>query len=286
MLELARLVAARREQLRGELVLHFAIGEERAEPGTRSLLEAGFGADAGIVLEPTSLRVATAQRGGAAVTVEIRGRAAHAGSPERGASALAPLARVLDAVAARNRELSQLRHPALAAATIIPTVIRAGDTANILPDRCEVVLDLRLVPGMSLAAEVQELRRRLPPLVSDTHIEVLAPECHWQASVTPSERSFEGVVRAALADEGATAAASQAYATPFASDVACLINEGSVEAVTFGPGDIAAAHAADEHVDLGEVATASRTIARVIDRTLFVQPDPSPWTAAQAALDS
>jgi acetylornithine deacetylase/succinyl-diaminopimelate desuccinylase-like protein len=58
----ARYLAARRDRLRGTLVCQFAIGEECAEPGTLSLCEAGFVGDVGIVLEPTELKVATAER--------------------------------------------------------------------------------------------------------------------------------------------------------------------------------------------------------------------------------
>src|SRR4051812_43022235 len=39
----AHALADRMPEAAGELVLHFAVGEERAEPGTLSLLEAGFG---------------------------------------------------------------------------------------------------------------------------------------------------------------------------------------------------------------------------------------------------
>ena len=66
------------DRLKGSLVLHFAAGEERAEPGTLSLLQAGFVGDLGIVTEPTELKVATAERGVAHYKIRIDGRSIHA----------------------------------------------------------------------------------------------------------------------------------------------------------------------------------------------------------------
>src|SRR5579884_3422415 len=71
-------------RLRGRLVLHFAIGEENAEPGTSSLLDAGFTGDVAVVGEPTSLRIGIASRGLLHARVCIRGKSGHASSPDRG----------------------------------------------------------------------------------------------------------------------------------------------------------------------------------------------------------
>jgi len=65
--------------LDGSLVLQFAVGEETAEPGTSSLLAAGFGGDVGVTLEPTSLDVGIATRGLAHIEVTLHGRSGHAG---------------------------------------------------------------------------------------------------------------------------------------------------------------------------------------------------------------
>jgi succinyl-diaminopimelate desuccinylase len=69
----AHFLARRPERPRGTLVLHFAIGEECAEPGTLSLVKAGFVGDVGIVTEPTQLKVATAERGLVFYKLRIRG---------------------------------------------------------------------------------------------------------------------------------------------------------------------------------------------------------------------
>ena len=84
-----------RMELRGSLVLHFAAGEERGEPGTLSLLENGFGGDLGIVTEPTRLEVSVATRGVAWLVVRIRGHSIHASRGHLGVNPLLRLGPVL-----------------------------------------------------------------------------------------------------------------------------------------------------------------------------------------------
>jgi acetylornithine deacetylase len=48
---------------------------------------------------------------------------------------------------------------------------------------------------------------------------------------------------------------------PYGADMRLLVNEGSTPTVIFGPGDVAAAHSADEFVPLAEVADCARVLA-------------------------
>ena len=82
----AHYLSKHRERLSGSLVLHFAIGEECGEPGTLSLLEAGFGGDYGITTEPTELKVATAERGLVFYKIRIKGRSIHASRAHLGSN--------------------------------------------------------------------------------------------------------------------------------------------------------------------------------------------------------
>ncbi|MFT3865025.1 MAG: M20/M25/M40 family metallo-hydrolase [Solirubrobacterales bacterium] len=279
MVDVARRIAPWRADLHGELVLHFAIGEERAEPGTRSLLEAGFGGDVGIVLEPTRLQVATAQRGGGALRMRWRGRAAHAGVRDEGINPVDEVPGVIAAIAEYDSELGRRSHPLLLPATLTPTVIAAGEVPNVLPADCEILADRRLLPGEDLDRDIAALRGRLQGLAAATGgVEVVGPEHHWVASTTP-EGEFSDLVEKLVEAEGSDP--GEPFGTPFASDVGCLIESGGVEAITFGPGDIAHAHRVDERVDLGEVETAARVVAAVA-RTLLLADDGAKgtgWTA-------
>src|SRR5205085_5352618 len=107
----ARYLAKRPERLKGTLVLHFAVGEECAEPGTLSLVKAGFVGDVGIVTEPTELKVATAERGLVFFNLRIKGRSIHASKAHLGLNPNWKLRAVLDAVEDYEREIKQRSHP-------------------------------------------------------------------------------------------------------------------------------------------------------------------------------
>ena len=60
---------------------------------------------------------------------------------------------------------------------------------------------------------------------------------------------------------------------PYGADMRLLVNEGRTATVIFGPGDVAVAHAADEYVELAQVATCARVMAAWVVRTLAGPPD-------------
>jgi succinyl-diaminopimelate desuccinylase len=269
MLEVAEGAAARRREMAGELVLHFAIGEERAEPGTRSLLEAGFVAEVGIVVEPTLLRVATAGRGGAAIGIRIEGRSGHAGMPEAAANPIAALPFVLVALSEHEASLADSAHPLLPAASVTPTVIAAGETSNTIPATVAIVVDRRLLPGEELDADLAALARRLAAVdVPGIRVELDPPEYHWSASETPARSGFADLVREVAATAGCERA-GEVLGTPYATDVGSLVNDGGVEAVVFGAGDVGFAHRPDERIDLAEVELAAASVEGVVERLLF-----------------
>ena len=55
---------------------------------------------------------------------------------------------------------------------------------------------------------------------------------------------------------------------PYGADMRLLVNEGHTPTVIFGPGDVRAAHAADESVPLAEVVDCSRVLAAWLVREL------------------
>lgn len=259
----AHAVARRRDELRGALVLHFAAGEETAEPGTRSLLEAGFVGDVGITTEPTALRVAVAQRGAAYYRLRIAGRMAHAGRAELADNPTDRIPAVLARLDGYRREIAERGHPVLGAGSCTVTMVHAGEQANVVPASCELVLDRRLVPGEDGEQELGRLRAALAGL--PVAVELL--ERGFAPSETRPDSPFAALVREHAA--AVTGEDRPFWGTPYASDVRNLINDAGIDAVTFGPGEIDLAHAVDEHVELDELAAAAQVIERVADSVLF-----------------
>ena len=171
-----------------------------------------------------------------------------------------------EALAEHEASLAGAGHPLLPPPSLTPTVLRAGDTSNTIPGELSVLVDRRLLPGEELAADKAALERRLA--APGIRFEVIVPENHWSASEVPADGGFADLVR-----EAATAAgcrrAGEDLGTPYATDVGSLINDGGVEAVVFGAGDVAFAHRPEERVDLDEVRLAAAAVEGVVERLLL-----------------
>jgi succinyl-diaminopimelate desuccinylase len=259
----AHYLARHRPSLGGSLVLHFAMGEECAEPGTLSLLEAGFTGDYGITTEPTDLRVATAERGLVFFKIRIKGRSIHASRSHLGVNPVTRLGPVLDVLRAYEDDIKKRHHTLLGSGICTPTVVRGGVKENAVADYCDLSLDRRLIPGETAEGELEEIRARLSELRErDPDFDF---ELSYSSYFAPAEidqgSAFAKQVLATV--EEVTGAPTEIYGTPFGSDVRNLVNDAGIEAVTFGAGNVAECHCPNERLSLDQLRSAALVTAKV-----------------------
>ena len=113
--------------------------EESGSASGRALVEAeARNARAVLVLEPSASggRVKTARKGTGMFTIEVQGRAAHAGlDPEKGVSAVLELAR-------QTVRLHELNDPA-SGTNVTVTVVSGGTHYNVVPAEARADVDMR-----------------------------------------------------------------------------------------------------------------------------------------------
>ena len=128
--------------------------EELGSQTSRQLIEAAArGARAALVFEPSAPGGAlkSARKGTGMYTLQVTGRAAHAGTePEKGANALVELAHLVLAV-------ESVARPTLGT-TVTPTVGQAGAATNVVPDHASIELDVRVAEPDEAARVDAELR--------------------------------------------------------------------------------------------------------------------------------
>jgi succinyl-diaminopimelate desuccinylase len=258
----AKLLGTMRDRLGGSLVLHFAAGEECGEPGTLSLIEAGFVGDYGITTEPTGLGIATAERGTGWFEIRIAGRSTHAATPAAGANPILAIEEVLARIRRYNQEISARSHPLLGRPICTVTMVSAGAEHNAVPDTCVLTVDRRLIPGETHDAVHGELHR----LVSDAvgaqrslSAEVIPVHHGFEPAEVPTESPFIEAVDRAVNE--VTGKPGEIIGTPYGSDVRNLVNDARMEAITFGAGDVALCHCADERQSLAELRQATLVLA-------------------------
>jgi succinyl-diaminopimelate desuccinylase len=254
-------LAKRASEMRGSLVLHFAAGEERAEPGTLSLLEAGYTGDFGIVTEPTELRIAAATRGLAPVHIRLRGYSIHASRAKYATNPAWGLKWVLDALDAYRVEIEKRHHPLLAHGSCTPTVVSGGVVPNAVSDFIDLYVDRRLIPGETVDGEVRDIEARVlaaRPSGSDIGIEVSVAYNRFEpAEIDPGAPLIQKLVRSV---DRITGRPGEVYGAPYSSDVRNLVNDAGIEAVNFGPGNVAECHCADERVSVTQLEACARVI--------------------------
>jgi succinyl-diaminopimelate desuccinylase len=217
-------------------------------------------ADLALVGEPTGLRPVLAAKGTLRGRIHVIGRAAHAATPERGLNAILHAARVVVRLSGMKR---RGRHPLLGRPTLNVGLIAGGLCTNVVPPRCTLGFDRRLLPGETRAqvrreigAVVAALGRVHPAFRAELEIESFAE---------PSEiRRDAEIVR--LADEAFLALEGRRprhAGMGGTTDARFLIRAG-IPTLILGPGDIAQAHTVDEFVAVKELERAARVYAAML----------------------
>ena len=237
------------------------VDEEHTFLGVQEYMKTPPHADFAIVAEPTCLKIVNAHKGVARWLLETSGRSCHSSAPEQGINAIYRMGTLLPFVERYANELRASRSdPILGPPTLSVGRIDGGLSANIVPDRCRIEIDRRLLPGEDPRAAPHHLAAYLQSKVGDVPFTVSEPWLH--APALSSEKSGELVQR--LSDAVRSVGQPPAcHAVPFGTD-ASTIAQGGIPSVVFGPGDIAQAHTCDEWVSLDEVEMASEILYRLV----------------------
>jgi succinyl-diaminopimelate desuccinylase len=249
--------------LAGTLDLHLVADEELAGVhGTRVLRDRGLlDQDAALVGEPSEMQIALAERGGAWVTAVAHGKAAHGSQPDRGINAILAMSRFLLRLA---EVLPDRIHPLVGAPTVNVAIVAGGSAPNVVPDRCEVEIDRRILPGEEDPEEVlAPFRRLVDELVAerpDTSIEISLKD--WtEAAETTGDSAIAAIVRDAIVAE--TGSPPPFVGFTGITDARFYINDAHIPTVIAGPGSLSLAHTANESIGVAEMVGAARAYARI-----------------------
>ncbi len=213
--------------------------EDVDERSTDELVRGGMRADFAITGEPTDLHIGIEAKGVLAMRVEVRGRAAHGSTPWLGDSAVLKAFDVFRRIEAMDfaRESSELfDRPSINLGRI-----EGGDVFNKVPDRCEMIVDVRYLPGQDPGAILAQIRALPDVTVVNTlmrapaHVERTNP--YVRALRDAAARTTEGEALSVGRDG--------------ASDAISFLEAG-IPAVEFGPTG-GGHHGPDEWVSLASL---------------------------------
>jgi acetylornithine deacetylase len=203
-----------------------------------------------IVCEPTSCRAGTRHRGVCAIVAGYAGAGGHSSNADRMPAPIADLARVAVVWDDWGRARREIGPPGFHGMCMNVAKLDGGVAFNVVPDRAELSMSFRPPPG-------QELEPLLDELECAAHALSPAVACK-RVLANPSfeTRDLDGF-RPWLGS-ACDAPTDLAFWTE-----AAVLSHAGIDAVVFGPGSIAQAHAPDEYVPIADLAAARETFARM-----------------------
>ena len=252
----AAILAALDEETPRDLGVLFSGDEERGTQCMPHFLASGLAGsvERAVVCEPTSLRVGTRHRGIVAFEAGAQSPGGHSSMADALPSPVADLARLAVALDDWGRAFRGLGPPGFTGLCLNVAKLDGGVAFNVIPTSARLAVSLRPPPGADVAA----LRTVITDIVTKT-----APGASLRFlldNVPFHTRAPERFVP--LLGEAARAPIDLAFWTEEA-----LLMQAGIDAVVFGPGDIALAHGPDEWVPVAELRTAQEVFRRLFAST-------------------
>ncbi|HEY8742964.1 MAG TPA: M20 family metallopeptidase [Chloroflexota bacterium] len=266
------------ERLRVNVMLLASVDEEHRFRGVTAFVDSTAPIHAAVVGEPTELRIVVAHKGCVRWRLSTTGRAAHSSRPEEGDNAIDQMAAVLLCLRAFQVRLRGRRHPLVGSPTLSVGRIWGGTGVNIVPERCTIEIDRRLIPGEDAQGALAEMDALLAECAVDNPLLNITREEPFVADWPLETPSDAAVVSAACAACASLNLPIQPIGVPYGTDASKLWALGGIPAIVLGPGSIAQAHTADEYVALADVAIAAELYRRIALH-LAGSPASVPWLA-------
>lgn len=222
--------------------------EERGGLGARKILEQNELGDGGCILiaEPTGMQLGTAQKGCLWLELQVQGKTSHGACPEQGINAITVGTELANQI---HGEVVGFTHSFSGKATAQVTMMEGGVAPNMTPDACRVVMDIRMVTGLTAEmvlnqaqAAARQKAREFPGL--SVEYKILN---HRRAIEVAEHHPMVVKFRQILQGYGY---AGQAVGVNFFTDASVLDATGTRQVLLFGPGESALAHQANEYVEI------------------------------------
>ncbi|MCS7251230.1 MAG: M20/M25/M40 family metallo-hydrolase [Anaerolineae bacterium] len=242
--------------MRSPISIALTVDEEQMGRGAEALARACW-PEAVIAIEPTDFTISVAEAGTVELALEIRGRSAHGSVVERGRNAIQGAMELL-------RELESLpsiqaHHPLIGRGAVTPLFIRGGERSLVIPDHCELHLDIRWLPGISQETLMGEIEATL------SRHEVIWRVIDLSAPFeTPVEAPIVQLLGAALTETGLPIRLS---GMPSWTDAEPFVRSGA-QAVVFGPGSLTVAHTPEEHISISELLRITQVLVTLIQKAV------------------
>lgn len=219
--------------------------EEGDGRGVRQLVAQGLRPDFAVFGEPAGAdKITVGYRGRVGLEVLVKTAGGHAGSPWAHRSAYGEFASLMDKLGAyeRSKEVKGDRFRSL---SISPTIVKAGTFPNVVPQRCEATLDLRLPPTLASSAALEDIRSIAGAPKDGVEVRVIPGEPTEAYEADPGSvlvRSFQRAIILGIAGR------PKLIRKTATGDMNTFAHATGAGCLTYGPGISATSHTDGESV--------------------------------------
>jgi acetylornithine deacetylase len=218
-----------------------------------------------IIGEPTDMVPVFTHKGHMSSAIRIIGKSGHSSDPDAGLNAIEVMHLVIQKLLILKQELKNkysVEHFKIPYPTLNLGHIHGGDNANRICGCCELHIDMRPLPGISitelqamLLSAVNEINKQYPNAVEviDLHDPIPA---------------FKGTTDSALVKLAEKVSGEKAIAVNYCTE-APFIQQLGCETIIMGPGSINQAHQPDEYLAIEKIKPTQKMIKQLIIESCF-----------------
>jgi succinyl-diaminopimelate desuccinylase len=256
-------------QPKADVVLAATCGEEAGMFGAKAMAERRSleGSSYLVVAEPSNLDVFIGEKGVLWARIRALGRTAHGSMPWLGINAVSYMARLipkLEAYPFPFTESQLLGKPSLS-----PNIIGGGNKVNVVPDVCELTLDMRTLPSQSHGEIMERLREVAIETAREFHpdlrVEVELDEDTQSLETDPNDPLVLATIESVSQVRGSRPTVG---GVTYGTDGAYLGPGFNIPVVICGPGAHSMAHQPDEYVEVEQLVQAAEIYVDLAQRLL------------------
>ncbi len=219
-----------------------------------------------VIGEPTDMVPVFTHKGHMSTAIRVTGKSGHSSDPARGLNAIEVMHKIIAKLLQLKDTLKNkysIEHFAIPYPTLNLGHIHGGDNANRICGCCELHLDIRPLPGLS----IQELQLLLLEAVKPINDEY--PNSVAVIDLHDPIPAFTGTTDSALVKLAEAVSGEQAIAVNYCTEAPFLQQLGC-ETIVMGPGSIEQAHQPDEFLAMEKIKPSQEKITQLINQLCFV----------------
>ncbi|MHA2062594.1 MAG: YgeY family selenium metabolism-linked hydrolase [Candidatus Sifarchaeia archaeon] len=230
--------------------------------------------DCVVLGEPSNLNLSVGQRGRAEIEIVTKGKTSHGSMPELGKNAIFAMTPIINEIKLLNDRLPS--HPFLGKGSVTIIDISSSPGGNVVPDKCRIVVDRRIIPGETedvVLNEMHDVLNTVKEHISDFEVTVkiidepvkfFTKKTRVDHKYFPTwyfDPSMPLIQKAKTVLEKAVDQQVEVIKWLFSTDGVYTAGTAKLPTIGFGPGEEEQAHTPNEHLAIDQLIKSAKGYA-------------------------